>query len=432
MQLFSGKNTSVLIGILDQGVVSATTFLTNITLARCCLKSEYGLYYLVISLLPLWDNLRLAFVSTPLTVFLPCDLKNRNGSRIGASLIMITVLALGGALCTGTGAVLIRFLTDDHALSLMLSVSSFLVSANILQRYLRSLFHTRLQNHYALIISSITGLLQLGGVFLLNSWACLTVTNAVMIIAFAGLLGSSAGLTALLAGGGIRFGMSDFCEFWRKNRKFGRWLLWKSIAYTAMLQSLPWMLKYTNDTASVAVYAACMAIVNGVNPLWIGFTNSLGPRIAHAFAQNGIAGIRRTISSGQIILIPMTCLVTAGICVYAEPLLRLLYGTKYSGSGFILAELSVALLIFVCTVALEQGLLTMEKTDSVFYIHLWVLCICSLPVFFMIRAHGIQGIVAGNLMICMVTGSLRILFYYREIKKCLSYSIGSDCPSSIY
>jgi len=422
MQRFSGKNSAAFIGILDQGMVSATTFLTGIILARCCLKSEYGLYYLVITLLPLWDNLRLALISMPLTVFLPREENKQCQVCIGVSLILIVILVITGIICTGIIAVLIRLFADDHALAQTLSVSSILVAAHILQRFMRGLFHARLQNHYALMISGITSILQLGGILILNSLTRLTAVNAVMLITVASLAGSAVGLTALFIGEKISFDRIAFREMWRKNRKFGRWLLWKSIVYTAVLQSPPWFLKFTNDISSVAAFAACMTIVNGVNPFWIGFTNSLGPKISHAFVQNGITGIRHTIRSGQMILIPMTVFITACICIYAEPLLRLLYGDKYTGSGLILAGLSVALLISVCTFALEQGLLTIEKTDTVFYIYLWALCLCFTPVFFMIRAYGIQGVVAGYLMICMVISILRVVFYYREIKISLSYS----------
>lgn len=403
-------------GILDQGTVSATTFLTSIILARYCLKSEYGLYYLVITLLPLWDNLRLALVSTPLIVFLPREKKKEYPVFIGASMVLVMILMLAGGICTGLGAILVKYIANDHALALVLTASSALVVTHILQRYMRGLFHARLQNHYALMISATTGILQLGGIFLLYYRDELTAVNVVLLIASTGLIGSTTGLVLLFTGKSIVFGRSGLRHLWQKNQNFGRWLMWKSIVYTAVLQSLPWFLKFTSDTDSVAALAACTVIVNGINPFWIGFTNSLGPRIAHAFVKNKIPGIRHAVRTGQMILVPMTILVTVGICIFSEPLLHLFYGEKYAGNGIILMGLSVALLLFICTFAMEQGLLTLEKTELVFYIYLWVLCLCSIPVFFMIRAWGIKGVAAGYFLICIFISSLRIIFYYKEMK----------------
>lgn len=416
-------------GILDQGTVSVTTFLCGIILARYCVKTEYGMYYLIITLLPLWDNLRLAFVSMPLTVFLPRE--KQHSGIIGASLVLICFLMLTGLICTGLGAVLISFLLHDHALAKAMSASSLMTAAYILQRYLRSVFHARLQNHYALMISILGAVLQLGGILLLNAQSSLTAVNSVLVIAAASLTASAAGLPMLSAGKRISFSRKAFWELWRKNREFGRWLLWKSIVYLIAFQSLPWILKVMKGSGEVAVFAACMAIVNGINPFWIGFTNILGAQISHAFAEKQIRGIRETVFSAQMILLSVTGLVTASICIFSEALLRLCYGGKYAGNGPVLAVLSVALLVNIATFALEQTLVTLEKTRTVYRIYLWVLCLCTLPVFFMIREWGIKGVSAGYLLICFVTALLRIYYYYREIRKCPSYSTGPACPSNI-
>src|ERR1035438_208101 len=60
-----------IVSLADQGVASATNFLTGIIIARACSKEELGLYMLGFSLVLLAGGLQTTLICTPYMVFAP-------------------------------------------------------------------------------------------------------------------------------------------------------------------------------------------------------------------------------------------------------------------------------------------------------------------------------------------------------------------------
>ena len=57
--------------LADQGVSSATNFLTGVIIARACSKEELGLYMLGFSLVLFVTDLQTSLISTPYMVYAP-------------------------------------------------------------------------------------------------------------------------------------------------------------------------------------------------------------------------------------------------------------------------------------------------------------------------------------------------------------------------
>lgn len=416
MKRLFARNAADIVAILDQVLVSVTTFLTGLLLARYCIKEEYAFYYLAVTQLPLWDSLRLALISTPLTVFLPRTDEFRRPAYIGGTFLLEFALVLIGMTCAAFAALVLWLFLSENALALVFLASSTIIAGHLTRRYLRGMFYAQLRNYCALIMNGLICILQLGGMLLLYRSDNLTAVNAVVVIACAQLLGSLLAFCVLVFDGRISFQNVGFRELWRNNWKYGHWLVWKSIVYASTFQVFPWFLKFTHGTDRVAVLGACVAIVNIVNPIWIGFSNSLGARMAHTYARKGALQLRKEVFRGQIILMVVIGFVTLAVCIFANPLLRLFFGSKYLGNGFIVIGLSVAVFLNICTFALEQALLTIEKPKTVFYTYLGVLCLCPLAGFILVYFWGIEGAAAGYIITCSCTSFFRLFFYRREMR----------------
>src|ERR1035437_4034789 len=59
------------LSLVDQGVVSATNFLTGVIIGRACSKEELGLYMLGFSLILLVTGLQTTLICTPYMVYAP-------------------------------------------------------------------------------------------------------------------------------------------------------------------------------------------------------------------------------------------------------------------------------------------------------------------------------------------------------------------------
>ena len=68
----------------DQGVASATNFLTGVIIARACTKEELGLYMLGFSLISLMTDLQTSLITTPYMVYAPRLKEGRMLSILGA------------------------------------------------------------------------------------------------------------------------------------------------------------------------------------------------------------------------------------------------------------------------------------------------------------------------------------------------------------
>ncbi len=96
-----------LFSLIDQGVASATNFLTGIIVARGCSKEELGLYMLGFSLILLTADLQVSLIATPYMIYSPRLKGNAQALYMGSTFIhqlalcLLIVLALvGGEIAT--------------------------------------------------------------------------------------------------------------------------------------------------------------------------------------------------------------------------------------------------------------------------------------------------------------------------------------------
>ena len=406
-----------LICVTDQLVTSGTSFISSILLARYCIQEEYGLYYLVITLLPFFDNIRISLISTPATVFLPRQTPEQQNKYITASMGLEFLLSLIIILFTSLCSLFFLFILKDQQLAQLLAVSSLLFTGYLGVRQLRCLFYVLHKHRYALTVSLLIAFLQTGLILFFSLANPLHAMQIILIIGIVQCLGGIVGLKLLVRVHAPERSRANIRELLSTNWAYGHWLLWKTIAYTISFQVFPWYLKYCRDNSTVAIFAAVIAVVNIVNPFWIGFTNSLGARIAHAYSSRGRTGLRKTVQGGLKILVPAMAALTLFICVSGEMLLALFFDSRYQGNGFLISCQVLAIMIYVITFPLEQALLTIEKTRKILNIYLCVVCICSLPGFFLVQAYGILGASIGIIATCSITSGLRIFIYSQEMGK---------------
>src|SRR5437764_1423163 len=86
-RLLGAGTLLVVLAMVDQGVVSAARFGTNVVIGRVCGKEELGLYALGFSVLLLVVCAQEALVTTPYTVFGNRLAGTRRAARAGSALL---------------------------------------------------------------------------------------------------------------------------------------------------------------------------------------------------------------------------------------------------------------------------------------------------------------------------------------------------------
>src|SRR5205823_14271948 len=86
-RLFRGVSGKDILAVLDQAVVSGTSFLTTILLWRWCGAGELGVYSLGFTLLVTWGCVQESLIALPYTIYRNRPLKGTSAEYAGRVLI---------------------------------------------------------------------------------------------------------------------------------------------------------------------------------------------------------------------------------------------------------------------------------------------------------------------------------------------------------
>jgi len=416
--LTNNVNISLLV---DQGIVSAANFVTGLLIGRICSKEQFGLYMLGFTIITFVINFQGALITTPYTIFIPrlegVVRSQYTGStlvhQLGLSILVVLFLAI-------TGAFLSLGLGPTGLLSVINSLI-FTITFILLWDYARHVCLATVKIRAVLVLDSCVAFLQIGGLLLLAYLGLLSAAHAYWAISIACGIATLSLLISLRREFAVRFAqtMSDF----KVNFSTGWWIFASGMLWTFKTSLYPWLLAGFHGTVSTGVWAACVGIVALCNPLLLGLQNSFGPKIAHAYTVEEMEGFRRfslqtaTLFGG---LIAPFCVV---FILFGGPLLTGIYGSKYTGNGFIVSILALNLLISAPAVPLSRALFTIGRADIDFKINLITL-LCTLSVgIFLVKAYGIIGAAYGLLL----SNVMCFVFKYISIRR-LDYSKKGKYP----
>lgn len=387
--------------LVDQGVTSATNFLSGIIIGRVCTKEEFGLYMIGFTIVVFLMNFQSSIILGAYSVYSPrLEVKEQTlyaGStlihQLSFSFLAIIFMGLGaGAAFQGYGPQGIETISWT-----LVWVSAFI----LLREYVRQVSFAHLEMQAALILDSSVAIIQVGGLLLLVYLGFLSVAWAF------GVIGGACALAALawLIFKRRRFSfqrtrvISDF----RSNWSFSKWLVADRLVYLSANQLYPFILVYFHGTAATGVLAACSGVIYIANPLLIGIGNFLGPKAAHAFARGGKNEVRRAVVRDTIalaaILLPF-CIV---MLIFGGKILGLMYGAKYADNGIVVGVLALGQFTLALTIPTMSGLNAIERPDAGFTASLLAFFIMLILGLWLVKLFGLIGVglalIAGNLVI---------------------------------
>jgi O-antigen/teichoic acid export membrane protein len=397
-QVIKSKGSMTLI---DQGVSSATNFLTGVIIGRICTKEEFGLYMIGFTIVIFLMNFQSSLILGAYSVYSPRLEGTEQTLYTGSTLIhqlafsVLAIIFMG----LGAGAVLLGYGPKGIE---TISWTLVWVSAFILLReYVRQVSFAHLEMQAALILDSAVAIIQVGGLLLLVYLGFLSTARAFEVI------GVACGLAALawLILKRRRFALqrsrvgSDF----KRNWSFSKWLVADRMVYLSANQLYPFILVYFHGTAATGVLAACSGVIYLANPLLIGIGNFLGPKNAHAFARGGKNEVRRSVVRDTIaiaaILLPF-CIV---MLIFGGKILGLMYGAKYADNGIVVGVLALGQFSLALTIPIMCGLNAIERPDAGFTASLLAFFIMLFLGLWVVKLFGPIGVglalLAGNLVI---------------------------------
>jgi len=400
------------ISLADQGVTSATNFLTGVIIARACSKEELGLYMLGFSLILLMTDLQTSLITTPYMVYAP-RLKGRaHALYTGSTLIhqsTFCLIVMFGVMC---GAFAVTRGVGPKALGPVLWALVLVSALIMLREHARRVSFARLRLMTALIFDACIAVGQISGLLVLARFGLLSASRAYWVIgsvcgvAVLGWLWSDRGFYDPQ----IKESLADL----RKNWILGKWVFASGLLWAVSMNLYPWLLAVFHGVASTGVWAACLGVVSVGNPLLLGIQNLVGPKLAHEYAAKGTMALNRLVLKTTALVVAPMSLLCLLMFVWGGRLLPLLYGRQYGSNGLVVAILALNLLVGAAGFSFSRGLFALDRARVDFLVNFTALFIMVTLGLWLVRAFGPLGAALGLLGANIVATAVRATAFLRQ------------------
>jgi O-antigen/teichoic acid export membrane protein len=400
------------LSLADQAVASITNFLTGVVIARSSSKDQFGLYMLGFSIVLLLTDLQTSVIAMPFTVYAPRLKGPAHALYAGSTLIHQILFSLLGMLALACGAFLAEFGVGPRGLEPVLWALGATVGLIMLREFVRRICFASLKLKSVLLFDTCICVCQTGILFLLGRLGLLSASRAYWVI------GPVCGIAALcwlrLQKSSFSLRLDESITDLKRNWAFGRWLFASGLVYTISANLYSWLLAFLHGTASAAVFAACMGVVSASNPALLGLQNFVSPKTAHEFANNGLRGLRKFVLNLSGMLALPAGLLTAVLIIWGDHFVALLYGSRYSGNGMVVAVLALNLFVSAVGFSFSRALLAMERANVDFALNFVSLFTMLTLGLWLVKREGALGAAIGllgaNLATSLVKAGIFLLY----------------------
>lgn len=309
-----------------QGVLSATSFIVNLTLARNVSPTDYGVVVLAFGGIFLLQAVHYSLIVYPLSIRLATAAESQVPSLAMSSLALSLPLSVVLAAIAGAVALATRGNADTAV------VVGCTVLASQFYETLRWILLSRLQHRRALVADGLRN----GSAVLSIAWHAyhgnLTIHDAFVSLTAGAILGSCWLLwrTRVWRSSPDEIGILA-ADAW----SIGRWNLVSGGIANVCVQILPWSLAAWHGPATTAQLQAVANLLGATHPVIFGLSNLVTPAVAQVAAFND--NVRYTVSRytliGAAALVPYLAL----LFFFPRTTLEIVYGSESQYTGAIAA-----------------------------------------------------------------------------------------------
>jgi O-antigen/teichoic acid export membrane protein len=383
------------LSLLDQAVVSATSFGTSVIIGRASSKQELGVFYLALTIVYLARGIQEQLVSAPYVVYYhgrrDADQALYTGSsllhQLGLSAVALAILlGIQGLLALGIGPAGL-----SPAVWVLIGALPFLQ----LREFIRRLAIAHLQMGTAIAIDVCVAVFQLGALGALAYFQQLSVTLAYGVMGVACAIACCAWLLA--RNRSLQFAWAGAVTDWWHNWGFARWALASHMIGFATPYIMPWIIAAERGSADAGVFAACVSIVGTASMFITGLAAFLIPRAALAFSQGGVRELRRILRVAAAVYASVLGAFALFVLLSGDFLLVLAFGGKYAGYGAVLGVLALSMMALSMGLTAGVGLWAIDRPDANIAADVCTLAATLVIVLCLLGPLGVLGAALGDL-----------------------------------
>jgi O-antigen/teichoic acid export membrane protein len=386
---------SAVLSVIDQAVVSATTFLTAVIIGRICSKDALGIYSLAFSILLLVRGVHYQLVSVPYTFYWRQRPAPNRACYLGSTAVHQVILTVLAMVALTAYALSLRWGTGPTELSPVTWVLMAGLPFLLLREFVRSVSLAHLNLRAVLAIDVTVAVLQ---VALLLSLAWLQLLSVSAAYAAMGLSCSVACVgIAFRRREPIEFRSSQFWQDWKYNWSFGKWALANHLIGASLPSIVVWIVALALGNAEAGVLAAATTLVGLTNPFVMGLSSFLGPRAALAFSEGSVRGLVNVLVKFGLIFVAVLGTFCPLVAVWGDSLAALVYGGKYSGLGMLSALLAAGVLVNSIRMTAGIGLWSLQRPQASALADFCACVVAVVALFLLLPTSGVLAAAIGIL-----------------------------------
>ena len=382
-------------GLTDQALISATNFVTMVLVARALGPTSFGAFALVYTALLFATELQGALVTQPHNVLGP-RLAGSRYSRYtrstAVSQLLLTASLASLALVAGLAARGVGWSTAPLLLALAPAIVAWLS-----QEFVRRVLYTEGRIPAVLLNDVVSYGGQVVVMFALSSAGRLTGPSALLTLAATSALAVPLGLWQLrgrFAGAARRADVSS-------NWQFGKWLAAGLLAYWCASQLYLYVTAALVSPAGAGLLKAALVLMGPLNVLLVFMDTALPIVLARSLATAGDRGFRTQLRDAAIVTAPVVATYCTVVAVFAVPLLRRVYGDRYTAEHVaLLPLLALNYAVIYASRLFACGLRARRQTRPIFQGHLFAALVAVTCGWLLVRVGGVEGAAIG-----MATGA---------------------------
>lgn len=316
--------------LVDQGLVSLSSFVTIFLFARDLDPEHFGLVALVLTGAQMIMALQGAMVGEVHNVLVPVRPERARATLTGSLVVMLMglagVFAVVGIL---VGALLALFAPASEWSTLPLALVAMAVPWMVQDGARRMLYTER---RMPLIFATdlvAYGLMAFGAVAMTVGWLPMTFSSAVLVVFLSTGIGAVVALVSLWVSG-ARIVLGEVGPDARETWSMARYLLGGEAVRALQGNVTTWIVAGVAGLPAMGAYRAAVQLVNALNPLQQAVSLWWPSLSASYWARHGGAAYRRWYTDRAVRLVLGFAALAGLIAGASEPLLELAYGARYA------------------------------------------------------------------------------------------------------
>ena len=381
------------LALIDQVVVSGSSFLTTVLLVRALGLAEFGVFSLLWLAVVFAVNLQQALLGQPLLTFVPKLAAGESGAYLAATLRLALLLSALVALATGASYAFFLAHWDAEVVEGTLLPMVLVVTAKQAHAFLRASFFAGGRRNRALWIDLVAYPGQLLGLAVLWTQGALDLSSALWTVGLASSAACGLGLLCFEGRGARPAPLSEVAD---RHWQFARWMTAMAVAQWFGSNAYVVAAGALLGTAAVGALKAAHTVIGVLHLGFLTMENVVPVSAARLLAREGRQRMGSYLGRMALLGLAGTASISSLLALFPRLVLEPLYRGQVTDE-LVFALRGLALLYvfsFVVTVV-QIGFRTIERTRVIlvtYLINTAVAVALAQPV---VASFGFEGVVLG-------------------------------------